>query len=283
MVVHETYKTKEGNWISPQEIRFETEGSTRRAFRILDGEEVTIGSIEKMSKSKKNTIDPDEIIQDYGADTARWFVLSDSPPERDVIWTEEGVKGAARFMQRLWRLTWDVKNKQSHPTITPDTQASENLLRAIHTLLDRVTDDLERLRFNRCVAQLFEAANVLQEGLNKNASREALAEAIDIILLMAAPMIPHVTEECWQVLGHTTWMANTPWPVANPQWLTRSTITLPVQINGKRRCDVEVPADADNASIEAIVLGLEAVQKGLSGQHPKKIIIVPGRIVNVVV
>lgn len=283
MVVHETYKTKGGSWISPQEIRFETEGTTRRAYQISNGEEVAIGSIEKMSKSKKNTIDPDEIIQDYGADTARWFVLSDSPPERDVIWTEEGVKGAARFVQRLWRLTSDVKARCAQPASVSNNDATEQLQRTLHTLLDRVTDDLERLRFNRCIAQLFEAANALQEGLNKNASQEALAEAMDIILLMAAPMIPHVAEECWQTLGHTTWITNTPWPVANPKWLTRSSITMPVQINGKRRCDVEVPVEADNTTIEAIVLGLDAVQKGLSGQTPKKIIIVPGRIVNVVV
>src|SRR5476651_12435 len=254
MVVHETYRTKSGDWAIPADVKIETVGDARRATLAATGEPVEIGGIEKMSKSKKNTIDPDDIIAAYGADTARWFMLSDSPPERDVIWTEEGVQGAWRFVQRLWRLNGDIAG----------------------------------LRFNRCVAHIYEFANALSDAIGEVETAPspdtawALREAGDIMVRLFHPMMPHLAEECWAALGHKTLVATEAWPQLEPELLVENTITMPVQINGKKRADVTVARDAGKADIEAAVLALDAVIKALDGKRPKKVIVVPQRIVNVV-
>jgi len=294
MVVHETYRDASGAWVQPADVRIENEGVVRKAFHIRTGEPITIGSIEKMSKSKKNTIDPDEIIGTYGADTARWFMLSDSPPERDVIWTEEGVQGAHRFVQRLWRLigevvavTDDAADGSAETTLD---EASLALRKATHRALASVEEDILKLRFNRCVAQIYELSNALQAALNgiRNGEppsadmRFALREAASILVQIVAPMMPHLAEECWKVLGFETLVAETHWPKADKSLLVEDVITLPVQVNGKKRADVTVPRDADNAAVEAAVLALEAVQRATEGRPIRKVIVVPQRIVNVV-
>ncbi|GJD69854.1 Leucine--tRNA ligase [Methylobacterium gnaphalii] len=278
MVVHETYKDAAGAWVLPAEVRLENEGGNRRAFHIGTGAEISIGSIEKMSKSKKNVVDPDDIIASYGADTARWFVLSDSPPERDVIWTEEGVQGAHRFVQRVWRLVnlAAVSNGQ--------TQSADAALRkAAHKALASVEEDIERLRFNRCVAHIYTLANALDEALRAGATRGAADEAAGILVQLIAPMMPHLAEECWQALGRKGLVAEASWPDVERALLVEDEITLPVQINGKKRADVTVPAGADKAAVEAATLADEVVQKALEGRTPKKVIVVPGRIINLVV
>ena len=277
MVVHETYKDEANAWVPPGEIRFESEGGERRAFHVKTGAPVTIGAIEKMSKSKKNVVDPDDIIASYGADTARWFMLSDSPPERDVIWTEEGVQGAARFVQRVWRLV------NAATQAAGDGGADLALRKAAHRALAGVGEDVERLRFNRCVAQIYTLANALDEALRGTASRDAAQEAAGILVQLIAPMMPHLAEESWQALGRTGLVAQAPWPQVEAALLVEDEITLPVQINGKKRADVTVPRDADAKAVEAATLALEPVQKVLEGRAPRKVIVVPGRIVNLVV
>jgi leucyl-tRNA synthetase len=311
MVVHETYRQANGEWAAPAEVKVETDGDTRRAVLTATGEAVEIGPIEKMSKSKRNTVDPDDIIETYGADVARWFMLSDSPPDRDVNWTEKGVQGAWRFAQRLWRLVGEAAEMaQSAPAERPGRFSEEALAlrKAAHRALARVTDDIEKLHFNVCVAHIYEFANVLnaiigdigaQSGAPNGAQtgvkpqpqatsmappdlRWALREAVNILVQLFHPMMPHLAEECWALLGHDQLVAQAPWPQLERALLVEATITLPIQINGKKRADVTVPREATNTEIEAAVLALDAVKKALEGKRPKKVIIVPGRIVNVV-
>jgi leucyl-tRNA synthetase len=338
MVVHETYRTKEGDWAAPAEVDITTEpitgtmgakeapdvmsavgivgaapsppppgppGGSRRVAKLKStGEAVAIGPIEKMSKSKRNTIDPDEIIATYGADVARWFMLSDSPPERDVEWTERGVQGAWRFAQRLWRLAGEAGEiAQGAPAERPAAfgPAALKLRKASHRALAAVTADIEKLHFNVCVAHIYEFANTLnavigdmgsEDGADLGAQtgavatpdfRWAMREAVNVLVQLFAPMMPHLAEECWACLGQATLVAQAPWPQLEPDLLIENTITLPVQINGKKRAEVTVPRDAKPAEIEAAVLALDAVKRVLDGKRAKKVIVVPGRIVNVVV
>jgi leucyl-tRNA synthetase len=291
MVVHETYRTADGAFVTPAEVKIEGTGEARRASLISTGAPVEIGSIEKMSKSKKNTVDPDDIIESYGADTARWFMLSDSPPERDVIWTEERVQGASRFVQRLWRLINDA-SRLAAPETKPAVFGEDalKLRKAAHGALAKVSASIEKLHFNVCLAHIRECANALGEAI-ETASEEgrvtpdlawAVREAADILVVLFHPMMPHLAEECWAALGHKSLVAQAPWPQVEPALLVEDRITLPVQVNGKKRADVSVPRDAGNAEIEAAVLALDAVQKALDGKAPKKVIVVPQRIVNVV-
>jgi leucyl-tRNA synthetase len=290
MVVHETYRARNGDWIEPANVKIEGMGDARRAMLASTGEPIEIGSIEKMSKSKKNTVDPDDIIAAYGADTARWFMLSDSPPERDVIWTEEGVQGAWRFVQRLWRLVGEIAGIKA-PTTRPATFGEQALTvrKAAHRALDHVSDDIDKLRFNRCVAHVYELANALGDAIGqieKSPTGDfgwALREAGDILVRLFHPMMPHLAEECWAALGHKTLVAIETWPKIETELLVESTITLPVQINGKKRADVTIARNAEKSDIEAAVLSLDAVKKALEGKSPKKVIVVPQRIVNVVV
>jgi leucyl-tRNA synthetase len=290
MVVHETYRTKGGEWVEPANIKIEGMGDARTATLLTTGEPIEIGSIEKMSKSKKNTVDPDDIIEAYGADTARWFMLSDSPPDRDVIWTEEGVQGSWRFVQRLWRLVGEIANVAA-PAAKPASFGEQALTirKAAHRALANVSDDIARLRFNRCVAHIYECANALSDAIGDIETAPApdlcwaLREAGDILVRLFHPMMPHLAEECWAALGHKSLVATESWPEVEPALLVESTITLPVQVNGKKRAEVSVPREAGKDEIEAAVLALDAVEKELAGRPPKKVIIVPQRIVNVVV
>ncbi|WFT81637.1 leucine--tRNA ligase [Methylobacterium sp. CB376] len=281
MVVHETYKDASGAWVQPVDVRIAVEDGERRAFHVKTGAPIIIGSIEKMSKSKRNVVDPDDIIASYGADTARWFMLSDSPPERDVIWTEDGVQGASRFVQRVWRLVNEIAER---PEQAGDAAADLALRKAAHRALAALGEDIERLRFNRCVAHLYELANTLQDALAGPAplGRPALIETGRILVQLLAPMMPHLAESSWAVLGQPGLVAEAPWPEADPALLVEASITLPVQVNGRKRADVTVPREADAAAVEAAVLALEAVQRALDGKAPRKVIVVPQRIVNVV-
>ena len=293
MVVHETYRKADGEYVMPSEVVIAAEGDTRKATLKTTGEPIEIGSIEKMSKSKKNTVDPDDIIGAYGADTARWFVLSDSPPERDVIWTEEGVQGSWRFVQRLWRLineASEIAAKAPAERPAAFNERSVAVRKAAHGALAKVSEDIEKLRFNRCVAHIYEFSNALSAAIGDIAAPAdvtpdfawAIREAAETLVQLFAPMMPHLAEECWAALGHDTLVSMQPWPAIEADLLVENTITLPVQVNGKKRADVTVPRDAGNSDIEAAVLTLDAVKKALDGKAPKKVIVVPQRIVNVV-
>jgi leucyl-tRNA synthetase len=286
MVTHETYKGADGRWLFPEEVKF-TNG---QAVHVETGELVTVGAIESMSKSKRNVIDPTFIIDQYGADTARWFILSDSPPERDVQWSEAGAESAWRFTQRFWRLVAGEPEGLS-PVGAPKPahfdEASMALHRAAHRSLAAVTDDFENLRFNRAVARIYELANLLStfspDDANAEAARWARREAAEFMVLAAAPMMPHLAEECWKALGHDTLVVDTPWPVADASLLVEDTVTIAVQVNGKRRDELVIARDADNKAIEAAALALDKVEKAIDGKAVRKVIVVPGKIINIVV
>ncbi|MDO8978906.1 MAG: leucine--tRNA ligase [Afipia sp.] len=294
MVVHETYRKQDGTFASPAEINIETVGDKRRATLLTTKESVEIGSIEKMSKSKRNTVDPDDIIGTYGADTARWFMLSDSPPDRDVIWSEEGVQGASRFVQRVWRLVNTAAPHLPKPGTPAGSDGPEEALalrRIAHRTLADISTSIERLRFNTAIAKLYAFVGALADvvdgpakSLETNPAVAAAArEAFDILARLISPMMPHLAEQCWQVLGHSGLVSEAEWPEIEPKLLVDDTITLPVQVNGKKRSDVTVARNASNGEIEAAVLAIDAVKSALDGKSPRKVIIVPQRIVNVVV
>ena len=292
MVLHETYFDDKQHWLAPADVRIEAEDGVRKAFR-LDGnrEPIQIGGVEKMSKSKKNTIDPDIFTEHYGADTARWFMLSDSPPERDVLWTEEGVQGAWRFIQRVWRLLNEglpllpARNGNNSVSFSAPAQA---LRRAAHKGLNAVAEEVEGLRFNRAIAAVYEFANALTASLQDKAAREdasfgfAMREALVFFMHMMNPIMPHLAEEGWALLGYNTLLANEPWPKVEQSLLIDDTVTIAVQVNGKRRDEIVVPRNADRAVLEAAALRLESVTRAVDGRPIKKVIVVPERIVNVV-
>ena len=288
MVVHETYRSRNGQWLLPSEVRVEGEGDSRKAFEATTGAPVEIGAIEKMSKSKKNTVDLDDFVNAYGADTARWFVLSDSPPERDVIYTDVGVQGARRFVQRIWRLLEDciekgaAKGAKKPAKFGPEAEA---LRRLAHRTLERVASNIEGLRFNVAVAQVYEFASGLQAASGRTAEGMdwALREAAELLVQMFGPMMPHLAEECWARLGYNTLLAEQPWPMPEPALLVDDTVTIAVQVNGKRRDEMTVARSAGTGEIETAALRLEAVVRALEGRPVKKVIVVPQRIVNVVV
>ena len=277
MVCHETYKNAAGEWVQPDEI----EKRDGKAYLIGTDFEVTIGASEKMSKSKKNVIAPETIIDEYGADTIRWFMLSDTPPERDIEWTDAGAEGCWRFVQRVHRLATESEGLSAPGTAPAAADAASKTLRqATHKAIAAVTDHLEGLRFNSAVAQLYMLTNAIQEGIAANPA--VRREALEAMVLLSAPMMPHLAESCWAALGHTALVVETAWPKHDPALLESDTFTYPVQVNGKVRASFQIAKTADKAAVEAAALALEDVQRFLNGAAPKKIIVVPGRIVNIV-
>jgi leucyl-tRNA synthetase len=280
MVIHQTYRTEAGEWVLPSDVE-ETGGEAKR---ISTGEKIAIGGVEKMSKSKKNVVDPDQIIEAYGADTARWFMLSDTPPERDIEWTSTGAESAWRFTQRVWRLVNEASARRANAG--PHDASGMALRQTAHRALAAVTDDLSHLRFNRAIARIYELTNALGAGLQASVETgldAAIVEAAEFLTLMSAPMMPHLAEECWHALGHGQAVVDTPWPKPEASLVAVDTVTIAVQINGKRRDEVSVQKGMSRENLEAIVLALETVTKILAAQVPKKVIVVPDRIVNVVI
>jgi leucyl-tRNA synthetase len=290
MVVHETYQKADGGFITPAEVKIDIGADGRRATLLTTGEVISIGPIEKMSKSKRNTVDPDDIIATYGADVARWFMLSDSPPDRDVIWSDERVQGASRFVQRLWRLINEsVEVAKAAPAARPAEFGADALVlrKAAHGALDKVSTGIEKLHFNVCLAHIREFTNALADVLGREGQPSpdlvwSVREAAVILVQLFAPMMPHLAEECWTVLGRQGLISEANWPQIERDLLVEDTVTLVVQVNGKKRGDVTVPRDAQNPEIEAAVLALDAVKQALGGKAVRKVIIVPMRIVNVV-
>jgi leucyl-tRNA synthetase len=290
MVVHETYQKADGSYVTPAEVKIETNANGRLASLISSGEDIAIGPIEKMSKSKRNTVDPDDIIATYGADVARWFMLSDSPPDRDVIWSDERVQGASRFVQRLWRLVSEsAEIAKVAPAARPASFGTDALAlrKAAHGALDKVSTGIERLHFNVCLAHIREFANALAEVLGREGKPApdvawAVREAASMLVQLFAPMMPHLAEECWRVLGQAGLVSETDWPQIERDLLVEETVTLVVQVNGKKRGEVTVASGAQNPEIEAAVLALDTVKQALGGKAVRKVIVVPKRIVNVV-
>lgn len=283
MVTHETYKDKKGQWLLPTQV----EKRDGKGFDAETGEEITIGKIESMSKSKKNVIDPEHIIAHYGADTARWFMISDTPPERDIEWTESGVEGAWRFTQKIWRLVNDnLATLPDGKTPLPGRLSNEamDLRKKTHRIIAAVTEDIEQFHFNRAVARIYEFVNMVsgfkQEGPD---AAWCLRESLETLVKLIAPMMPHLAEECWATLGHKTMLVEAPWPTAEEALLKTDEIILPVQVNGKRRGELAVAPGSDKQALEQAALALDAVARQIDGKQVRKVIIVPDRIINVVV
>jgi leucyl-tRNA synthetase len=272
MLCHETYKDQDGNWLFPEEVEKRADGT---AVRKGTDEPVTIGPSIKMSKSKKNVVAPEVIVDVYGADTIRWFMLSDTPPERDVEWTDEGAAGCWRFVQRIWRL---IEEASDLPPPGAAPQGASELRRATHRAIAAVTDDVEHLRFNRAVAQVYTLAGAI----DAKAVAADRREALETLVLLVGPMMPHLAESCWQALGHEEMVVDTAWPKADPALVKSDTITIAVQVNGKRRGEITVAADAGEEAVKAEALRDEGVIRSLEGKAPKRIIVVPQRIVNIV-
>jgi leucyl-tRNA synthetase len=284
MVLHETYRAADGTWLLPEEVDRIDGG---KVVRIADKTPVDVGRSEKMSKSKKNVVDPDQIIHDYGADTARWFMLSDSPPERDLEWTEAGVTGAWRFQQRLHRLASEAISSLpavGAPRPASFPQAASELRRAAHKTIAGVSTDIEAFHFNKAVARLYELANAIGGfEASDTSSRWALRETLDIFVRLIGPMTPHLAEELWQALGHKTLLADEPWPTAEADLLVDNTVTVAVQLNGKLRGTIGLPKDAAREIAEETAMALPEIVRALEGKTPKRVIVVRNRIVNVVV
>ena len=285
MVTHETYKDAHGKWVTPKEVSLRGDGRVL----VATGEPITVGPIESMSKSKKNVVDPDDIISAYGADTARWFMLSDTPPERDIEWTSAGVEGAYRFLQRVWRLVNEAVEKGGRESVPAEMSGEVlELRRTTHRSIAAVTAAVEKLRFNVAIAHIYEFANALSAGLHAAGAqpgsdmRFALREAAEMLVRIAAPMVPHLAEECWLTLGNQGLLAEQPWPVPDPELLAEDTVTIAVQVNGKRRDELRIARDAAKEDIEAAALKLDNVVRAIGGRQIKKVVIVPQRIVNVV-
>ncbi len=283
MVCHETYKDASGAWLQPTEVK--KDGGN--VVHYTTGAPVTVGRTEKMSKSKKNVIDPGLIIDTYGADTARWFMLSDSPPERDLEWSESGVEGAWRFTQRLWRLVSEPRGPiaakaASKPSDWPE--AAQTLRRELHKAIAALTQDLEQFHFNKAVARIHEFANLLEAARGDDAATAwARREALETLAKLIGPMVPHLAEEIWQALGHDGLLLEQPWPIADADLARDETVTIAVQVSGKLRATIEVARDMAQPDLEKLALANDNVVRAIDGKPVRKVIVVPNRIVNVVV
>jgi leucyl-tRNA synthetase len=283
MVCHETYRDPDGAWLSPDQVERGPGGAPVTA----DGRPVTLGRSEKMSKSKNNTVDPARIIETYGADTARWFMISDSPPDRDLEWTAAGVEGAYRFVQRVWRQVTEAAETLPPPGApAPEDAVGSELRRSAHKTIQAVTEDVEQFRFNRAVARIYELSNAISSAVadaDRNGLGPALRECLEILVRLIGPMMPHLAEELWQCLGREGLLVDQPWPEADPGLTIEDSVTLAVQVNGKKRGTIALRRDAAEDAAEQAALAEPGVQRALAGKPPRKVIVVKNRIVNVVV
>ncbi len=281
MICHETYKDSDDAWLYPDDVTRDDKGNPV----TVDGKSVTIGRSEKMSKSKKNTVDPRHIIEGYGADTARLFMMSDSPPERDLEWTEAGVDGAWRYVSRLWRLIMEPLDALKTAPVAPALDAAEYLeiRKACHRAIAAVSEDIEAFHFNKAVARLRELTNQLgQMPLQTEADYAVYREVLETVLILFAPIMPHICEEGWAQLGHESLLCDQPWPTVNESLLVDNTVTIAVQVNGKLRATLDMQRDMPKEAAEQAAMGHEKVQPLIDGKTIRKVIVVPNKIVNIV-
>jgi leucyl-tRNA synthetase len=263
MVTHVTFQDGEGRWLTPDEAENHTGPVTR-------------GRVEKMSKSKRNTVDPEPIVDQYGADAVRWFMLSDSPPERDLEWSEAGIQGSWRFVQRIWRLAAEESGRGSSTWLGDGEDLA--LDRKVHRTITAVGANIEALAFNKAVANLYELTNALE----KAPASPSRSRAVEILIRLAAPMVPHLAEEAWAAMGQEGLIALAEWPAADPALLVEEEVTIAVQVNGKLRDTLTAPKGTSKETLEEMALASEKVGRVLEGKPPRKVIVVPDRLVNVV-
>ncbi len=282
MITHLTFRDEAGAWLEPGEVLRDEAGQWVTA---ADRRPVVAGRVEKMSKSKRNTIDPTTIIDGYGADTARLFMLSDSPPDRDLEWTDAGVDGAWRYLNRLWRLVAErVSDLPAHGAVGELGADGTALKRLVHKTIAQVTIELERLHFNKAVALVRELSNAVEAfAPTTDADRALLREALETIVVLVGPMTPHLAEELWQALGHERPLVETAWPEPDPAWTVADSVIVPVQVNGKRRAELELARGCPVAEVEALALADPAVRRAMEGKPARRVVVVPDKIVNVVV
>ncbi len=287
MVTHETYKDSSGNWLFPEEVMLDE----NRPIHVKTGESVTIGPIESMSKSKKNIIDPQSIVETFGADTARWFILSDTPPERDIQWTDKGAEASSRFIQRIWKIINDGISLISGSDIVKPKEFTENALiikKITHKAIKDITEALENLRFNRAIAYIYELSNEIQNLINTNkicndiSDLYAFRELLETYCQLFAPMAPHLAEECWKILGCNDIISKSEWPKLNEKYIQEDTVLIVVQVNGKKRGEIEVVKGLPQNDVEAAAMRIDNVNKSINSEI-RKIIYVPNRILNVVI
>ncbi len=276
MVCHETYQDGQGNWLFPDE-----------AEKIQDsGGDITVGRSEKMSKSRKNVVDPESIIGSYGADTARLFMLSDSPPDRDLDWTDSGIEGAWRYANRLWRIVHQPQAPIAPFGAVPPEKLNDGadvIMKKLHKTVDGVSGDLEKFHFNKAVARIREFTNDLESFTSEGKGADWVRrQGLETIVCLIGPMMPHLGEELWHSLGHQTLLADTPWPEADPEMLVEESITIGVQVNGKLRGTVDLPKGCDDETAKEAALALENVQIAIGSVAIRNVIVVPNRIINVV-
>ena len=283
MVCHNTFQNDSKEWVFPSDV----EKKDSKYFQVSTGKEVTMGEIESMSKSKKNVIDPESIISTYGADSARWFMLSDSPPEKDINWTDSGINGAWKICQKIWTL---VKNNKMNLEQTTNGHAvtysgkTLNFIKIIHQNLHAITQSIEKFQMNVSIAKVFEIVNVISKfDVEEEKGKEAINEAIHILVRVIEPMVPHLAEECWSLIGKESSIMSEPWPTANINYLEDTEVTVVIQINGKRRGEVVVPKDASESEIKKEIQNLKNVKDALLGKNILKSIYVPNKILNIVV
>lgn len=278
MVCHQTFQGQDGRWLYPQEVEKNTKG---QYVTVKDGAPVTVGRSEKMSKSKKNVVDPQSIINTYGTDSARLFVLSDTPPERDFDWSDEGLEGAWRYINRVWRLglqTIDLEDRSGEP------EPTVSLRKNTHQSIRKFQQAYERNAFNKAIAFLRELTNTLEKAIENGAvSRAAMIEGLEVLIQGLSPIIPHLTSELWSRLGHSVSLVDAPWPVPDPALALIEEVIIAVQVNGKMRGSFQAPIDAEKSLLEQEALTLPGVVRDMAGQSARRIITIPNRIVNIVV
>lgn len=283
MVCHETYKDSNGKWLYPEEVGYKGD----IPYRLSDGSPVIIGRSEKMSKSKKNLVQPQEIIDEYGVDTARLFVISDSPPERDLEWSQSGVQGVWKYLARVWRLAQSVMPlvKESDSSQMPTDFSKEEiaLRRLTHKTIDQATRHLDAIALNTYISTLRTFSNEIakvEEGVSIDKS--ILREALETLIVLLNPVVPHLAEELWQQLGHDTALVDISWPQADASLLVDDTVTQAIQVNGKLRGTIEIAVGLPKEEIEAQALGHENIKRFIDGQTVRKVIVIPGKVVNIV-
>ncbi|MDI1328052.1 MAG: leucine--tRNA ligase [Brevundimonas sp.] len=276
MVVHETYRRADGAWVEPTDVELTNQAGKRSARQLSTGESLIIGDIEKMSKSKKNVVAPQEIVEGYGVDAGRLFVLSDSPPERDVQWTPGGVEGAGRFVQRVW-----AEVEAFDPNAAGEPEADAALIRETHKAIKAVSEGVAAFRFNSAIAKLYGFIATIRD--TPKAGGAARREALSALTRLIAPFTPHLAEECWTRLGEQGMVLDAHWPEFDPALAADDEVVLPIQVNGKRRGEIRVARGLEPAEVEAIVMADADVQARLEGQTVRKVVVVKDRIVNLVV